>query len=120
MHVVLAVIYSELERLEEARAKVADILKMDPNYTIAEFAKAVPAASRSAAWRSRWARWNAAAPRGRSLLGRFSSLKAVAIFLSRAQIQAPGIETAHVTPFIIRDVQRPAPADLNAALDEIS
>ncbi len=42
MHVVLAVIYSELERLEEARTKVADILKMDPNYTIAQFAKAVP------------------------------------------------------------------------------
>ena len=42
MHAVLAVIYSELERLEEARAKVADILKMDPNYTIAQFAKAVP------------------------------------------------------------------------------
>ncbi len=41
-HAVLAVIYSELERLEEARAKVADILKMDPNYTIAQFAKAVP------------------------------------------------------------------------------
>jgi TolB-like protein/DNA-binding SARP family transcriptional activator/cytochrome c-type biogenesis protein CcmH/NrfG len=42
MHVVFAVILSELGRLEEARAKVAHILRMDPNYTIAEFAKAVP------------------------------------------------------------------------------
>ena len=42
MHVVLAVIYNELGRHEEARTKVADILKMDPNYTIGQFAKAVP------------------------------------------------------------------------------
>jgi hypothetical protein len=42
MHVVLAAIYSELKRFQEARAKVADILKINPNFTISEFAKAVP------------------------------------------------------------------------------
>ena len=41
-HAVLAVIYSELGREQDARAKAADILEIDPGFTIREFSKALP------------------------------------------------------------------------------
>ena len=42
MHVALAVTYVEVGRDAEARAEAETILKLDPSFSIAEFAKALP------------------------------------------------------------------------------
>jgi len=38
----LAVAYSPLDRMEEARAAVSEVLKLSPNFSLEHFAKTLP------------------------------------------------------------------------------